>query len=58
MGPTTELSCPTCEAETTHRLVARTTLHLGTKCKWECTACDHRLVTIDDAIVGGSAEQP
>lgn len=52
MGTTTSLACPRCETETEHWLVARTRLHLGVKRKWECDACEHRVVTINDAPLG------
>ena len=50
MAPSGELFCPECEAETSHRLVARTKLHLGVKRKWRCENCEHRVVTINNSI--------
>lgn len=55
MAPTTELYCPDCDGETTHRLVARTRLHIGTKRKWRCDACEYLVVTINDAVLSASS---
>ena len=54
MGPTTEMHCSQCATATTHWLVARTTLHLGTKRKWECNECEYRVVTVNDTILVAS----
>lgn len=50
MAPSGELFCSECEAETSHRLVARTKLHLGVKRKWRCEDCEHRVVTINNSV--------
>ncbi len=47
MAPTEELYCPNCDEDTSHRLIARTILHLGIKQKWRCEPCENRIVTID-----------
>lgn len=49
MAPTAPHHCPDCDEETTHRLVARTRLHLGVKHKWRCETCDRGVVTLDGA---------
>ena len=54
MGLEREAWCPSCEAEQTFWRTASTTLHLGRKVKWACTACDHRLVRIDGAVDTGA----
>lgn len=51
MALTAEHFCPACGGDTTHRLVARTRLHLGVKRKWRCEACEHHLVTVDDTTL-------
>lgn len=47
MAPTEEQYCPDCDEDTSHRLIARTRLHLGIKRKWRCETCENRIVTID-----------
>lgn len=50
MAPTDELFCPQCDGTTSHRLIARTRLHLGMKEKWRCETCEYRTVTIDETV--------
>lgn len=54
MAPTEALACPVCGEETTHRLVARTRLHIGIKRKWRCEDCEHQLVMINGTAQSAS----
>ena len=40
-------ACPTCGSDATFYRAASTTLHLGEKTKWYCTACDYGFVRIN-----------
>ncbi len=40
-------ACPDCGEERTFYRAASTTLHLGTKVKWQCPDCEYGFVRID-----------
>lgn len=57
MAPAESVYCPTCGEVTSHRLVARTRLHVGTKRKWACDICEFLVVTLDDRNVHDPSQQ-
>ena len=50
-----EQECPECDELRTFWKTASTTLHLGTKQKWQCTECGFGFVRIDGAVDTGTA---
>jgi rubredoxin len=50
-----ERECPECGGPRTFWKAASTTLHLGTKQKWQCSGCGFGFVRIDGTVDTGRA---